>query len=1072
MKKRFLSGYLSRILCVSMAASLLSAAFASVPSAASASRASSSDADAPLPVTRSKNSVSSSSDASRENNARGGKGSENRAEEAARSHASADNADRPEILPDGTSSENSLVIGNSIDSLVTVSADLSAAENQDGLVSVPISWALDTEADADDEDDLSNGGLLPGDYLTVRFHQPVTGLSVLEAEDNFTLLQTSESGGAEVLDDAAGEASSRAVGAADSASLSCALLLTAEGIRNQSGTFTLTFRPSEEENASDAESTALRLYVDEGEGNLALCRDPEKLADAESLLSGAEISGTPGFLAVPLALADSAACSEETASASSVEIAGQSVDLSGIRRVNAPETAPLHALVRKFTRLLALSAADSSDASGHFHASITAGQEAWPSASTALYSVRYTLDQNAIHEGDYIFVTVPETLVSSVDLAVSPQHFSKVENQGGGRYKLTFGPDAATALSGSFAMFVNTRTVTEQGHGTITAGSASAAITVNPAGTSTGVGTFTDTIAKDAWSNDGIRYGGYDTSRGDDKQLQIDIMSQKLDSVKYRLYVNRREGTLTDVTVIDYLPEGMSFDSSKAVQVYTLTGSRLSQKGRDLDPSEYEMQRSEETLTFSFPKLDGSAVEIDYWLTFDDPDSALSGKYTNTAVVNYTENGSPYANEGGTVLQGLNYNAANGEKSVDKSEISSDPDDQTVTYTIKFWNNNRFSAGDINLTDTLDSHVRYLGAVPNAYFTISQDESDPQKIHITNTTAIPGDQTIYVHFMTDFTDVPGGYTVFNTVGGNTVKTLKTAEGIARLSAVKQVDGKDPGESESFSFELRDASGRLLQTKSNESSVISFDPLKYGKKDCGKTFRYSIREMTGTSDSYLYDSTAYIAEVTAASASDAGESDAGKSGSGIQTTVRYYKVNPDGSETLLESGTIPVFENRRRSPSTPDNSTPDNSKPVNPKPDNPTPDNPKPDNPTPVNPTPATPDNGGGSSDSNGGSRSGGGSGSGSSSSGSHAHKTSDLDSYPPEHEEDQEPAVLPPLSGALSDTSADKRPEALPRTGEAQSRPGSSQRLWNPDAPAGAGLVLLLILAAAVLPGLGRRREK
>lgn len=73
----------------------------------------------------------------------------------------------------------------------------------------------------------------------------------------------------------------------------------------------------------------------------------------------------------------------------------------------------------------------------------------------------------------------------------------------------------------------------------------------------------------------------------------------------------------------------------------------------------------------------------------------------------------------------MNNSAANGEKSVDKSIISTDPEDQYVIYTIKFWNSNGFSAGEINLRNVLDPYVRFVSADSNEYFSIVQDSDNP-----------------------------------------------------------------------------------------------------------------------------------------------------------------------------------------------------------------------------------------------------------------------------------------------------------------------------------------------------------
>lgn len=85
-----------------------------------------------------------------------------------------------------------------------------------------------------------------------------------------------------------------------------------------------------------------------------------------------------------------------------------------------------------------LGTAGAQEAAAYFHAKITSNKESYASGSTAIYSVNYTIDRGKIHEGDYIYVTIPSDIISSADLAVAFQHFSSVEDLGNGKYRLTF----------------------------------------------------------------------------------------------------------------------------------------------------------------------------------------------------------------------------------------------------------------------------------------------------------------------------------------------------------------------------------------------------------------------------------------------------------------------------------------------------------------------------------------------------------------------------------------------------------------------------------------------------------
>lgn len=192
-----------------------------------------------------------------------------------------------------------------------------------------------------------------------------------------------------------------------------------------------------------------------------------------------------------------------------------------------------------------------------------------------------------------------------------------------------------------------------------------------------------------------------------------------------------------------------------------------------------------------------------------------------------------------------------------------------MTYTIEFWNDNRFAPGDISLVDDLDDYVRFLYAESNEYFELTVDEHDSTILRITNVKEIPAGVHVYEVFVCDFGGVPVGYTVRNTVGGNTTATTKISASLA-LSAVKTVDGAPPGDGEVFSFLLLDQQHRVLQTAVNDSAgTVTFQPIPYGVEDLGKTFTYYISESIPTGESaYVYDEGAYAVTATLGDAADA------------------------------------------------------------------------------------------------------------------------------------------------------------------------------------------------------------
>lgn len=512
------------------------------------------------------------------------------------------------------------------------------------------------------------------------------------------------------------------------------------------------------------------------------------------------------------------------------------------------------------------SASGGSDVSSHVHMTITSNKSSYEAGAMAMVSFKYTIDTGSANPGDYILVTIPEDIAESVSITPDPRMFTSVVDMGNGTYKLIFGENAQQSLAGEFTAYITTKNVATVTPGPITSGTSSLTITVIPSGSATGTSTtYTDAIIKDASENSTVSYGGYDYSEGHgDSAAQIGIdptLDTTDQTLKYRIYVNQKRATMDHITVVDTLPDGMEFDTTQ-----TPTATWLD-SGEAVDPNAYTLTISGNTLTFTYPGTMTTPIQINYWVTAGHG----SVKYTNRADITYTSGGQSYQEHRNYVLQSGSYKSAFGEKSVDKTVISNDPSDQTVTYTIKFWNYDGFKVGDIRIDDRLDPHVAFLFAEQNPKFKVTYDDAT-HSVHVENTAAVSGDDAEYVRFVVDFSKVPSGYTVVNTAGGNTVKTLKEAS--ISLAATKTVDGAKPGASLAgkFSFILKDADGTVLQTKTADAEgAVSFDRIEYGQDDVGKTFTYAVSESALADDlsgSYERDASLYTVTVTPTLETDA------------------------------------------------------------------------------------------------------------------------------------------------------------------------------------------------------------
>ena len=501
------------------------------------------------------------------------------------------------------------------------------------------------------------------------------------------------------------------------------------------------------------------------------------------------------------------------------------------------------------------------DASSHFHAVITTNKETYTSGETAQATVKYTVDMGAVSPGDYVVISISESIAESASFSVSSQHFSSVEDLGGGQYRLTFGENAQTALSGSMTIRIRTH-ADETMTGTITAGEVQKVITVVASGGGGGgTGAYEDeTIMKDGLGNEGMEYGGYDYSDGE--AAQIGIFDSSADhEFEYRLFVNRKNAVLKDVTVTDTLPDGMELAGGAAdVSCTRIDQSSMTSTGEAVPGA--TVRFSGKTLTVSLGDID-YPVQIAYRVFVP----AQSSVYLrNHSEVTYTQDGGRYQETSDYIAQGDDFTASNGVKSVDKTLISENPADQWVTYSIRFWNDNGFEKGEISLIDNLDDYVTYLYADPNEWFSVTQDADDPTILYITNKKAIPGSREVNVSFVCDFTRVPVGYTVLNTVGGNTTSTTKLS-GKLDLTAKKTLDGSAPGSGKTFRFRLLNENRRILQKKSCDAAgAIVFDTLYFGPDDLGKTFEYYVLEEKG-SGRYVYDESEYRVEVRVAEAAE-------------------------------------------------------------------------------------------------------------------------------------------------------------------------------------------------------------
>lgn len=459
--------------------------------------------------------------------------------------------------------------------------------------------------------------------------------------------------------------------------------------------------------------------------------------------------------------------------------------------------------------------------------------------------------------GDYLTLTLKGSdAARSTNLKVDPGHFSSVtttqDENGDTVYHLVFGDLASSALAGGvmFSATANNQTDGPK------------QLEVDFGGISTLI--VDGKNPDDDGGNDGDVLNKKVQSGSHYFSENYYIAGQE-SALSYRLLFNEESVYKGSITITDPIPQGASLvDGSLHVyQLVPMPKGSSRKYYRALDISLYASVRDGDIVIDLGDYYGASGmslpIEVAYSLKVD---PGWASDIVNVATASWTdESGSHSVSSQVRMYTGNENSAAFGIKTVDRTVVSTDPDDQLVTYTIKFWNDQGFAAGAIQLVDELDPHVRFVSAEPNEYYVVEQDPNDPQRLVIRNTKDIDGSLETYATFTTDFTNVPVGYTVANTVGGNTTKTTKCGGGLV-LTAQKTIDGSGTPSDGQFAFELLSADGTVLQTKRNGGDgVVTFDEIPYTTDDVGKTFVYQVREVAGDGGAYRYDGSVYAVSVT-------------------------------------------------------------------------------------------------------------------------------------------------------------------------------------------------------------------
>lgn len=577
---------------------------------------------------------------------------------------------------------------------------------------------------------------------------------------------------------------------------------------------------------------------------------------------------------------------------------------------------------------LIVSGADAggNDASSHFHATVKADSDSYTSGDTAYFSVDYTLDHGSINPGDYITVTVPQDVYKAgTRISANKQHFAETVDNGDGTYKLIFGDDALTAISGSMSIFVTTN---ETGKKTVNVGNSSASITVNakdeaPQSGGEKGGPLGYNLNKDAYTTEDLISQGYDysdsKSGGTAQIARFDLSDNK--TITYRVYINGNKQKVNNMTVVDTLPSGEEFtDTDKIKLRYVGYEADVDENGKVVDngseasivsPDKYTLKIDGNKMTVAFSGTLTQAVQITYYA---EAEAGTGVRYVNNVKTTYEKADSPgqtYQEERDCIVMSADNSASNGTKNVDKTVVTSDGD-QRVRYSFTFWNSNGFEPDSINLTDDLNPYVKFMYQDQSEYFTITDTKKTNENgqtydsLNVKNIKKIEKSYSETVSFVVDFSAVPPGSIIENSAGGNVVTTKKTG---TLLKASKSFEG-GALKGGDFSFTAQQVNGiggeaaenGLSQTAGNDAQGnISFDGLAIDKAG---TYWFRIAEKAGTDESVSYDQSVYYAKV------DMKEYDISAGGQTISKSLIPEVTYFDKDGKALSSGNIPEFKNTK------------------------------------------------------------------------------------------------------------------------------------------------------------------
>lgn len=527
-----------------------------------------------------------------------------------------------------------------------------------------------------------------------------------------------------------------------------------------------------------------------------------------------------------------------------------------------------------------LNNADIADYAGDFTFNVT--------ASNGTDTKTYATAQNAA-DGSITFPAIKYSTAGLIEDAENGYCVDAVQNDGTITYTYTYQvaettsglPAGITANAASFTVSV---VVTDDGSGTL-------GIQVNyPAGSENGL-TFTNTYGADATAS--VAVGGTKTYSKETGATNAPDITGKytftLTGVDEAGNAAPLPGDAQDSVTANNQTTG-------AVDFGTITYDIADMEGATDNPDGTRTKIFTYTVTES-GDVAGVVNDANTTRTFtvtltDDGQGGLTAVSSETpgAQFNFTnsynltpESSSPTGNGGLTITKTLEgRDLAEGEftfQMTGAAGTAADGMDLTATNT---------ADGTVSFgTLTFEKPGTYQFQISEVHGSLGGVSYDTAVYNAKATVTDDGDGTLSVEW--SFTNA-AGEPITSIEFANSYQAAATS---VTLGASKALDGRALTEGE-FSFELKDADGKVLQTKQNdENGAIAFDTLSYNAKG---TYTYTISEVVGDDSTITYDETIYNVAVKV--------SDPGTGALQAKTTITNAETGEVSQASFINTYTAP------------------------------------------------------------------------------------------------------------------------------------------------------------------------